>query len=171
MSYAHLLAGKVDADGAVADLLDGHLELVSGDTTDDDVADSQAVGHGHVGLLLDNVLLAAEALATAEALYTSDIDRVDLSTVVCQQSGQWSSNNLGAVNDGDSATKQSLSIVEDGVVDVEMFENLDHGQGCAGEDALLGVVGRVEEADVLVHVVDEDWAKTFDILVHVDDVL
>lgn len=35
----------------------------------------------------------------------------------------------------------------------------------------MGVVGRVEEADVLVHVVDEDGRQALDVLVHVDDVL
>ena len=55
----HLLARKVDAHGAVSDLLDGNLELVAGDTADDDVADGETVVHCHVGLLFYDVLLVA----------------------------------------------------------------------------------------------------------------
>ena len=151
----HLLTRKVDAHGTVSDLLNGNLELVARYTADDNITDGQAVFHCHVGLLFHDVLLVAQTLASAESLHTSNINRIDLCTIVCQQCSQGSTHNLASVDDSDSSAPQSLSIVQDGVVDVEVFENLDHGERCAREDGLLGVVGRVEEADVLIHVVDE----------------
>lgn len=132
--WTHLFARKVDAHGTVSDLLDGDLELVAGDTADDDVADGEAVVHGHIGLLFNNVLLVAQALASAESLHASNVDRVDLSTIVCQQSSQRSSNNLTSVDDRDPSTPKSLSVIQDGVVDVEVLEDLDHGQRSAWQD-------------------------------------
>ena len=167
----HLLAREVDAYSTVSDLLDGDLELVAGYTADDDVADGEAVVHCHVGLLFNNVLLVAQTLASAESLHTSHINRVDLSTIVCQQSSQGSSNNLTPVDDRNPSSPKSLSVIQDGVVDVQVLEDLDHGQRSAWQDGLLGVVGRIEEADVLVHVVAELWRKALDVLVHVDDIL
>lgn len=101
------------------------------------------------------MLLVAQTLASAESLHTSHIDRVDFSAIVCQQSSQRSSNNLTSVDNRNSSAPKSLSVVQDGVVDVEVLEDLDHGQRSAWQDGLLSVVGRIEEADVLVHVVDE----------------
>jgi hypothetical protein len=154
-SRTHLFARKVDAHGTVSDLLDGDLELVAGYTANDNIADGEAVVHGHVWLLFDYVLLVAQTLASAESLHTSYIDRVDFSAVVCQQSSQGSSNNLTPVDNSNSPSPKSLSVVQDGVVNVQVLEDFDHGQRSAWQDGLLGVVRRIEEADVLVHVVDE----------------
>lgn len=117
------------------------------------------------------MLLVAQTLASAESLHAGHVDRVDLSTIVCQQSSQGSSDDLTSVNDGNPSSPKSLSIIQDGVVDVQVFEDLDHSQRSAWQDGLLGVVGRIEEADVLVHVVDELGGETLDVLVHVDDIL
>jgi hypothetical protein len=103
------------------------------------------------------MLLVAQTLASAESLHASHIDRVDFSAIVCQQSSQGSSDNLASIDDCNSSSPESLSIVQDGIVDIEVFEDLDHGQRSAGQNRLLGVMGRIEEANVLVHVVDELW--------------
>ena len=44
-----------------------------------------------------------------------------------------------------------------------MLEDLDDGEGRAGEDGLLEVGGRVEEADVVVHVVEVLVAEALDV--------
>lgn len=43
--------------------------------------------------------------------------------------------------------------------------------GVQGQDALLELGLRVQEADVLVHVEDVAVAEAFDVFVHIDDLL
>lgn len=67
--------------------------------------------------------------------------------------------------------EESVAVRQDGVVDVQVFEDLDDGEWCAGEHAFLALGLLVQEADVLVHVEDVAVAEALDILVHVDDLL
>lgn len=68
-------------------------------------------------------------------------------------------------------TKQPVAVGQNGVVDVEVLENLDNGQRCAGQDALLALGFRVQEADVLVHVEDVAVAQTLDVFGNIHNLL
>lgn len=68
-------------------------------------------------------------------------------------------------------SEQPVPIRQDRVVDVQVFEDLDVGEGRAGEDALLSLSLGVEEPDVLVHVEDVAVTEALDVLLNVDDLL
>lgn len=112
-----------------------------------------------------------QTLATGELLHTGDINTVYASTIIGQQRGQWTANNLGTVHDTDSVTEQTVAVGKDSVVDVEVLEDLDVGQRGARQDALLALGLWIQEADVLVHVEDVTMAETLDILANIDDLL
>lgn len=112
-----------------------------------------------------------QTLASSELLHTGNIDTVHASTVIGQQRGQRATNNLRAVHHTDSVTEQPITVGKDGVVDVEVLEDLDVGQRGARQDALLALGFRVQEADVLVHVEDVAVAETLNILANIDDLL
>lgn len=112
-----------------------------------------------------------QALATSELLHTGNIDTVHTSAVIGQQRGQRAANDLRAVYDADSVTMQAVAIGQDGVVDVEVLEDLDVGQRSAGQDALLALGFRVQEADVLVHIENVAVTETLNILADIDDLL
>lgn len=67
--------------------------------------------------------------------------------------------------------EQSVSVGQDGVVDIQVLEDLNVGKGSARQNALLALGFRVQEADVLVHVEDVLVAQTLDILADVHDLL
>ena len=166
-----LVRGKVDAHGAVADELGGHLERLDGDAADDDVAEGQAVLEAPALLVLDLVARGLDALAAGEELDAGDVDAVDGGAVVGQQGGQGPAVDLGAVDDGNGLAEEAVAGGEDGVVDLQVLEDLDDGEGRAGQDRLLLVLGRVEEAHVVVHVVQVLVAHTLDVLGEVDRLL
>lgn len=112
-----------------------------------------------------------QTLATSELLHTSNIDTVHTSAVIGQQCGQRAANNLRAVHNTDSVAMQAVAIGQDGVVDVEVLEDLDVGQWGAGQDALLALGFWVQEADVLVHIENVAVTETLDILANIDDLL
>lgn len=68
-------------------------------------------------------------------------------------------------------SEETVSVRKDGVVDVEVLEDLDVGQRCAGQDGLLALGLAVQEADVLVHVEDVAVAQALDVFGYVDDLL
>jgi hypothetical protein len=65
---------------------------------------------------------------------------------------------------------QPVPVRQDGVVYPQVLQDLDHGQWCTRQYALLRV-RRVEEADVLVHVEDVAMRQALDILVDGHDLL
>jgi hypothetical protein len=67
--------------------------------------------------------------------------------------------------------EETVAVGQDGVIDVEVLEDLDVGQRSAGQDGLLALGLAVQEADVLVHVKDVPVAQAFDVLGHIDDLL
>lgn len=105
-----------------------------------------------------------------ELLDTVDVDRVDLSTVVGEKGGEGTTNNLGAVDNGDDSSVEAVTVGKNSVVDSDIFHHLDQSEGGAGDDTLLGL-GLVEEADVVVHIIDVLVVQTLDILADIDDVL
>lgn len=113
------------------------------------------------------MLLLLQTGSSAELLHASDVDAVDLRTVVRKQSGQGSPNDLAAVDDGNPPAKQPLTGGEECVVDLQMLEDLDDGQRSAWQNGFHGVV-RVQKTDVLVHVADELRSQALDILEHAD---
>lgn len=116
------------------------------------------------------MLLQLETNAAVELLDAVDVDRVDLGTVVGKESGKRATNNLTAVDNGDDTAVEAVSVGENSVVNSDIFHDLDQTQGCAGENALLGLCG-VQETDVVVHVVDVLVVQALDILAHVNNLL
>lgn len=165
---SYLFAREVDAHGALTDQVRGNLVLVAGNTGDDNIADGQALLETpafHVGHV---VLLLLQSAATAEVLHAGHIDGVDLCAVVGEKSRKRTTDDFAAVDHCNATAEQTLAVVQESVVNTEVLEDLDASQGSAGQDRLLQVVGRVEEADVLVHVADQLWRQAFDVLVHAD---
>lgn len=113
----------------------------------------------------------ADTLAAGEDLDAGDVDRVDGGAVVGEQSGERAAVHLATVDDGDGLAEEAVAVGEDGVVDLEVLEGLDDGERRAGEDRLLEVGGRVEEADVVVHVEEVGVAETLDVLGESDGLL
>jgi hypothetical protein len=68
-------------------------------------------------------------------------------------------------------TVETVSIGQNRVVDVQVFQDLDDGKWRAGKEALLALGFRVEEANVLVHVEDVTVAEALYILGNVDNLL
>ena len=167
----HLFAREVDAHGAVPDQVDRHLVLVTRHARDDYIANLETVLQRPALLVLDRVLLFPEPGAPAESLHASHIDRVHFGAVVCQKRSERPAHDFRAVDDCDSAPVQPASILEDRVVDLQMFQNLDNGEWGAGQDALLLVGGRIQKSSVLVHVVDKVGSQALDILALRHDVL
>lgn len=87
-------------------------------------------------------------------LHIANVDRVDPRTIIGQQGSQRAPNHLAAVDDGDGVAVQAVAVGQDGVVHVQVLEDLDAGERRAWHDALLCARVRVQKADVLVHVGD-----------------
>lgn len=166
-----LEAGEVDAHGTVTEQLGGHLELLGRDTANNDVAERQDVLELPALLVVDLVAQLTDALAASEDLDAGDVDGVDGGAVVGEQSSERATVNLATVDDGDGLAEQAVAVGEDGIVDLQVLEGLDDGERSAGEDGLLQVGGRVEEADVMVHVEEVGVAETFDVFGEGDGLL
>ena len=145
-----------------------HLVAISGNARNDHITDGQTLFEAPTFQVCHVVLLLLQATSTAEALHASDIDGVDLGTVVGEKSSERTTNNLAAVDDSNATSEKTLAVVQESVVHAEVLQDLDTGQGCAGQNGLLQVVGRIKETDVLVHVADQLGRETLDILVHAD---
>ena len=116
------------------------------------------------------MLLELEPNPTVELLDTIDVDRVDLGTVIGKEGSKGTTDNLGAVDDSDNPSVEAVAVRKNSVVDSDIFHDLDQSKWGAGNDALLGL-GFVQEADVVVHVVDVLVVQTLDILADIDNVL
>lgn len=164
------LARKVDADSAILQQVRWHLVLLTGHAADDHVALGQTVLELPARLLHDIVLLLPDALTTCEFLHVGNVHAVYRRTVVGQQSCQRTTHDLTPVDHSDGASVQSVAVRENRVVDTEVLKDLDDGERCAGQDALLGT-GGVEEANVLVHVEDVLVGQALDVLIGGDNLL
>lgn len=111
------------------------------------------------------VLPLPDSLSSGKVFNPCDINTVHARTIIRQQRCQRTADNLRAVNDSDSLSKQAVSIREDRVVDSNVLKDLDDRKRCAWENRLLRLRS-VQEADVLVHVEEVFVGKTFDIFVH-----
>lgn len=105
-----------------------------------------------------------DALSTREQLHASDVYRVYLGAIVGKQCGEWSAVDLGAVDHRYRLSVQPVALGEDGVVDVQVLENLEDGERGAGEDGLPHVGRVVEVAHVVVHVGQVLEGETLDVL-------
>lgn len=163
--------GEVDAHGTLTDEIRADLVLLGGDAADDDIADGENLLEAPTLLVGDLVARLLDTLATGEELNAGDVDGVDGGAVVGEQRGQRAAVDLGTVDDGDGLAEEAVARGEDGVVDLQVLEDLDDGEGRAGQDGLAQVLGRVEEADVVVHVVDVLVAEALDVLGQGDGLL
>ena len=113
----------------------------------------------------------ADAAAAGEDLDAGDVDGVDGGAVVGEQGREGAAVDLAPVDHGDGLAEEAVAVGQDRVVDLQVLEGLDDGERGAGEDGLLEVVGRVEEADVVVHVEEVGVAEAFDVLCERDGLL
>lgn len=167
----YLLAGEVDTDSTVPQQASIKLVLLTGHTGDnniterDDIIDSLA-------LELDNLMsLLLQSLTTSELLHASDINTVNASAIVGKQGSKRPSNDLRPVHHANGVAEETVSVRQNGVVDVEVLEDLDVGQRGAGQDGLLALGFAVQEPNVLVHVEDVAVAETLDVLGHINYLL
>lgn len=167
----NLCTREVDTHSAVPDCIKRDLEVLARDAADDDVALPQGVFHRPPLDVLDKVRSPLDALAAREALHGVDVDAVHAGAVVCEQSGEGAADNFRTIHDGDGAAEQAVAVCEVRVVDGQVVEDLDDGERRAGQDGLLRVGGRVEEARVLVEVEDVRVPEPLDVLGRCDDVL
>lgn len=144
--------------------------LVARHTGHDDVTQRRAVLDRPALHLLDLVLALADALAARELLHARHVDAVHARAVVGQQGRERPAHDLGAVDHAHGAAEQTVPVGQDRVVDVQVFEDLDHGERRARQDR-LDRLPVVEEPDVLVHVEDVLVAQALDVLAHRDNLL
>lgn len=162
---------EVDANGAVADQLRGHLIAFDGNTGDDDVADGQHLLQAPLLLVLNLMPVVLDPLAARVQLHAGDIHRVHVRAVVGQERRERAADDLGAVDEGDGLSIQPVALREDGVVDVQVLEDLEDGKRRAGQDRLLQIGRRVEVAHVVVHVGQVPEAEALDVLLQRDRLL
>jgi hypothetical protein len=117
-----------------------------------------------------SVVRALESGAAREHLHVRDVDAVDCCAVVGEEGSEGATDDFRAVDYGDCAAVEAVSVGEDGVVDAEVLEDLYGCEGGAGKDGLQRLSG-VEEADVLVEVEDVAVGETFDVFVESDKLL
>lgn len=166
----HLVAGKVDAHSPLFQQVAWKLILVARHTRDHDIAQRRAVFDGPALLLYDLMLALAYALATRELLHTCDVDAVDAGAVVGQQRGERPAHHLGAIDHTYRASEQAVPVRQDRVVDVQVLQDLDHGQRRARQNGFHGLLV-VQEPNVLVHVEDVLVAEALDVLAHIHNLL
>lgn len=164
-----LFAGEVDDDSAPLDVLGGELVCFRWDAGDNDIGVAGALFEGLVAVE-DLVLLVSEAVASLVELDVVDVCGVDGGTVVGEEGGEGSADDLGAVNDGDGFPVESVTVVQDLVICTDVLEDLDDSQRRAGQDRLHGF-GLVQETDVVVHVRDVLEVEALDVLVDGDALL
>lgn len=163
--------GEVDADGTVADKFGRNLERLNGDTPNDNITEGKAVLQLPALLVGDKVAGLLDTLSSGEDLDTGDIHGVDGGSVVGEQSSKRSAVDLRSVDDGDGLAEESVTRSQDRVVDLQVLKDLDYSERSARKDGLLAVLGRVNKADVVVHVVDVLVSKTLDVLAEIDRLL
>lgn len=163
--------GKVDADSTIADELGGYLERLDGDSSNDNVTEWKTVLELPTLLVLDLVAGLLDALSSGEDLDTSDVDGVDGGAIVGEEGSKRSAVDLGSVDDSDSLSEKSVPGSQDGVVDLQILKDLDNSERSARKDGLLAVLRRVNEANVVVHVMDVLVSKTLNVLSKVNRLL
>lgn len=173
MDRTHLLTRKVDAHGSLSEELIVNLERITRDTRNDDIAMRQSVLQ-FPPLHVNNLMMSPlQSLTTSKLLHARDVHTVYTRSIIRQQSRERASNNLRSIHHTNSAAEQTVSIRKNSIVDLEVLEDLDDGQGRARQDGLLtlGTGDGIKEADVLVHVEDVAVAQALDILGDVHDLL
>ena len=158
-------AGEIDAHHAIAEKFGRYLELLGGHATNDNVTEGEHVLELIALKSRDLVSGLTDAFAAGEELNPGDVDRVHLRAVVGQQCRQGTAVDFAAVDDSDRLTEEAVARRQDRVVDLQMLERLDEGQRRARQDGLLLVRRRIEEADVMIHVVNVLVAETLHVLV------
>jgi len=167
----HLLTRKVDTHSTLTEQAGVKLVLITRNTRDNNIAKRCNVLQRSTLHLMDLMTVLLTSLATSKLLHPGDIDTVHTGAIIGQQRSKWAADNLRPVNNADSVAEQTVTRRQDGVVDIEVLEDLDDGQRGTGQDRLLALGLGVQEADVLVHVEDVAVAKTLDIFVDVNNLL
>lgn len=167
----YLLTREVDTNSTLTQKASIELVLVTGNTSNNHVTERHNILQS-LALKINNLMRSLlQPLTTSKLLHTSNINRVNTSAIISQQSSKRTTHDLRAVHDTDRVSEETVSVRKDGVVDVEVLEDLDVGQRCAGQDGLLALGLAVQEADVLVHVEDVAVAQALDVFGYVDDLL
>lgn len=149
-----LFAGKVDTDCTVLEMFDGELVSSAGNTRNDNIRVSDGLSECDISIS-NLVTLVLETLATGVLLGAGNINGVHSSTVIGQQGRERTTNDFTSIDDGDGLTVESVTVGDQGIIHAEVLEDLDHSQGRAGQNTLLGL-GLIEKADIVVHVLNVD---------------
>lgn len=148
-----------------------YFEAVSWNTANDHVADGQTLLDRPAFQIARLVLDLLQPRASAKHLNAGDIDAVDFCTIVGEQSGEWTAYDLAPVDHSNALAEQPFAVVEEVVVDLQVLQDLHNSEWGAWQNRFPGVVGRVQEADVLVHVANELGRQAFNVFVHADSPL
>lgn len=116
------------------------------------------------------MLSFSNPFASGEPLCTGHIHTINAGSVISKQSGQGSPNYFTPVHHTYRAAEESVPVRQDGIVDTQILQDLDHGQWRAGKDTFLFLC-LIQVANVLVHVEDIPMAQPFHILRDIDNLL
>jgi hypothetical protein len=160
-----ILEGReVYADCTISNEFCWNLVALSRNTTNDDIADGDTLLQAPTFLVLDLMPWCLYSLTTGEKLNAGQIDRVNRSSIVGEESRERPTVDFRSVNDGDSLAKKSIAVRQNGIVDLKMLQNLDYSQRSARQDGLFHILRRIQKSDVVVHVIDMLVAETLHIL-------
>lgn len=166
----YLFAREVDADCPVPEQTERDLVVLPRDAANHHVAKREAVLQLPIHHVHDFVAPLAEALAAVELLHVVDVNGVNAGPVVGQESSERPAHNLGSVDDCDGVPVQTVPIRQDGLVDLQVLEDLYEREGRARENALF-LPFVVEKPLVLIQVEQILVAQAFDVLFSIDYLL
>lgn len=167
----YLLAREVDTNSTLTQKASIELVLLTGHASNNDITKWYNILQS-LALKINNLMrLFLQSLTTSKLLHTSNINRVNTGAIISEQSSKRTTNNFRAVHDANRVSEETVSVRQDGVVDVEVLENLDVGERGARQDGLLALGFAVQEADVLVHVEDVAVAQALNVFGYIDYLL
>lgn len=158
------LAGEVDDNGASLDVFGRELVGLGWHPGDDDITFLGTLFQG-LGTFLGHVLLVSQPVTSVVGLDVVDVHGVDGGPVVGQQGGQGSADDFGSVHHSHGLTVESVTVVQHVVVGTNVLQDLDDGQGGAGQDRLHCLL-LVQVSHIVVHVGNVLEVQALDVLVH-----
>jgi len=80
-------------------------------------------------LLLHHLVLPfSNTLPTGELLDSGHVDAVHACAIVGEKSSQWTTHDFASVDNAHRPSEQPIAVRENRVVDVQIFEDFDHGE-------------------------------------------
>lgn len=135
----NLLTGEVNANSTLPQQASIKLILITRNTGDNNITKRRNILKSGTLHLMNLMTLLLQPLTTGKLLHTGDINAINASTVISQQCRQRPTHDLGPVNHANRVAEESVAVGQDGVVDVQVFQDLDDGEGRAGKHAFLAL--------------------------------